>query len=74
MGRFAVQTGFDGGDAAWATEYAALCRDNQRSASTGIDAGLFEKLVDDQSDLGIYCSGLAHETFASHKGLIEILL
>ena len=65
MGRFAVQTGFDGGDAAWATEYAALCRDNQRSASAGIDEGLFAKLVDDQSDLGIYCSGVARETCAS---------
>ena len=51
-----MQTGFDGGDDAWATEFFALCRDNQRDpVRNGIDTALFAKLVNDQSDLGIYC-------------------
>eukprot|EP00930_Biecheleria_cincta_P092427 TRINITY_DN8233_c0_g1_i1.p1 TRINITY_DN8233_c0_g1~~TRINITY_DN8233_c0_g1_i1.p1 ORF type:complete len:2246 (+),score=491.91 TRINITY_DN8233_c0_g1_i1:182-6919(+) len=57
MGRFAMETGFDGGDDAWATEFEALCQDNGKDPlQGGVDAVLFAKLVDDQSDEGIYCT------------------
>ncbi|CAE8678105.1 unnamed protein product [Polarella glacialis] len=57
MGHFAVQTGFDGGDDAWAQEFATLCGDNGiTGARGGVNASLFAKLVDDESDQGIYCT------------------
>ena len=56
MGRFAMQTGFDAGEDAWATEYESLCRDHQQDRLLGIDASVFARLVEDQSDLGIYCT------------------
>ena len=57
MWHVAVQTGFDAGEDAWAGEFAALCRDHKRDPIRGgIDPALFAKLVDDKSDLGIYCT------------------
>ncbi|CAE8620090.1 unnamed protein product, partial [Polarella glacialis] len=80
------KTGFDGGDDAWAQEFATLCGDNGitgarapprfpvaeqpniilmtaerprrklKCARGGVNASLFAKLVDDESDQGIYCT------------------
>merc|ERR1712194_609956 len=50
---FAVHTGFDGSEEEWASEFRLLC--DEQSAK-GVNATLFEKLADDTSDGGCYCS------------------
>ena len=57
MWHVAVETGFEAGEDAWAGEFADLCRDHKLDPIWGgVDAALFAKLVDDKSDLGIYCT------------------
>mmetsp|Transcript_108916 Transcript_108916/g.308024 ORF Transcript_108916/g.308024 Transcript_108916/m.308024 type:complete len:686 (+) Transcript_108916:3-2060(+) len=53
MRGFARHTGFEGTAEEWANEYRSLCAD---SKTAGVDAELFEKLVDDTSSGGCYCT------------------
>lgn len=55
MGRFAKQVGFDGVPSEWALEYESLCRDNKADASDGVDLDLFIRILNDKSDIGLYC-------------------
>jgi len=52
---FANLTGFDGGEDDWAVEYTMLCS-SYSGAQSVISLALFEKLVDDETDDGCYCS------------------
>lgn len=53
MHGFAKHTAFKGTDEEWSKEYKALCG---ASASLGVDLELFEKLVNDRTDKGCYCT------------------
>jgi Ca2+-binding EF-hand superfamily protein/predicted GNAT family acetyltransferase len=52
---FAQHTGFDGDDASWAKEYGLLCS-SYNGAQSAISLSLFEKLVDDETDDGCFCT------------------
>jgi Ca2+-binding EF-hand superfamily protein len=56
MADFARHTGFEGTDQEWDEEFALLCQEHQGDWSRGVDLGLFTRLVDDESDNGIYCT------------------
>merc|ERR1739848_372642 len=56
MQPFAVSTGFSGTMAEWAQEYEATCADVGCDPARGITSAAFQKLVDDTSDNGCYCS------------------
>lgn len=53
---FARRCGFDGTDADWSEDYQFLCTENKADTSCGVDAALLERLVDDKSDAGCYCT------------------
>ncbi|CAE8627439.1 unnamed protein product [Polarella glacialis] len=53
MRPYANHTGFDGSDAEWVREFQMLC---SYSGIQHIDEECFVRLVDDQSDNGIYCT------------------
>lgn len=49
MKKFAEMTGFEGTDADWAGEFEVLCEPQ------GCDFAAFSRLIDDDSDDGLYC-------------------
>ena len=51
---FARHTGFDGTDVEWRKEFEMLLKDC--GATAGVTKATFEKLVNDTSDAGCYCS------------------
>ena len=51
---FARHTGFDGTDREWRTEFEALLK--ECGSTGGVTKANFEKLVNDKSDAGCYCS------------------
>jgi len=53
MRGFAIHTGFRGTEEEWSKEYQSLCG---ASASSEMDLELFEKLVNDRTDKGCYCT------------------
>jgi len=69
MHRFANFTGFGGDDEEWANEYRILCSQYAGKQSY-IDQTLFERLVDDESDDGCYCTDEElHEMLAKLLGM-----
>jgi len=54
---FAGHTGFDGTEADWANEYSMLCS-SYNGLQSSISLALFQKLVDDETDDGCYCSNV----------------
>ena len=54
MRPFANHTGFDGNDQDWAEEFKALSAESGNPQ--GIPLAFFERLVDDESDNGCYCT------------------
>merc|ERR1712014_182289 len=54
---FAVQTGFPGDDDVWAGEFKNLCADYNIDPVSGcVDLATFVKLLDDDSEKGLYQS------------------
>merc|ERR1712070_1210226 len=53
---FAVATGFEGSELEWDDEFAALCAEHGVACGAGIDIAAFEKLVNDTSGAGCFCS------------------
>ena len=51
---FATHTGFDGSDQDWQTEFGLLAK--ECNSPQGIPLREFERLANDKSDAGIYCS------------------
>jgi len=56
MKTFAVLSGFDEDDAAWREEFQLLCEDIGCQTSVGVDLEAFERLVNDPTEGGSYCS------------------
>lgn len=56
MLRFSRCTGFDGTPEEWAQEYKFLCEDQGADPRRGLTFEVFEKIVDDASEGGCYCS------------------
>jgi hypothetical protein len=56
MQAFATHTGFDGDAAEWALEYQVLCEDRKCDANKGFDCSMFIELLNDQSDVGLFCA------------------
>lgn len=52
---FAQQTGFEGSDTEWTSEYELLCNERGVDPQIGLDLQLMERLIDDESDSGFYC-------------------
>ena len=62
--QFPGHTGFDGSDSDWAAEYQMLCS-SYNGVQSAISLSLFEKLVDDETDDGCYCTDEEHSTVKS---------
>jgi len=56
MMTFAVLTGFDGPDEAWAEEYDRLCRECNADKTFGIAQHTLFRLLEDTSDAGFFCT------------------
>jgi Ca2+-binding EF-hand superfamily protein len=56
MQRFARQKGFDGTEAEWMEEYDMLCREVNVDPAKGIDVLILERLANDASSCGCYCT------------------
>lgn len=63
--RFAVHTGFDGGDSEWTQEYKVLCEDRACDPGTGFTCEKFIELLNDSSDLGCFCTDDELQTMLS---------
>jgi len=55
MLRFAKETGFDGAEGDWSSEYSLMCEERGRRPEQGIDEASFSAMLDDSSDSGCYC-------------------
>lgn len=77
---FAEFTGFEGGDAAWPGEFAALCEEigllTVSGRDDGFDAAAFTQLVSDDSERGCFCSDEELEEmidlFSSGEACVEL--
>lgn len=65
MRMFANLTGFDGSDQEWRNEFTSLCSEHSANGCLGIDVALFEKLVNDESECGCYCTDDELQEFAA---------
>merc|ERR1711924_148214 len=52
---FAKHAGFDGSDDEWESEFRLLCSEHMIATDAGVDAAVFEKLLNDTSEDGCYC-------------------
>uniref|UniRef100_A0A7R9ZYS0 Calmodulin n=1 Tax=Pyrodinium bahamense TaxID=73915 RepID=A0A7R9ZYS0_9DINO len=67
MKRVVIHIGFTGTDEEWAQEYNDMCLDNKRDPTLGINFELFEKLVNDDTESGCYCSNADLEAVLANK-------
>ena len=56
MQRFVTMVGFEGSDNEWKEEYLSLCKEWKMEPSKGFNQEAFNKMVDDSSAKGCYCS------------------
>jgi len=62
---FATLTGFDGNEEEWTEEFGLLCSENFAKVDVGLDATVFKKLLDDESDSGCFCTDAELEQTAT---------
>lgn len=56
MQRFVTMVGFEGSDNEWKDEYKSLCKEWKVEPSKGFTQEAFNKMVDDSSPRGCYCT------------------
>jgi len=67
MRRVANHIGFTGSDEEWIEEFGAMCSDNGVDAAKGIDLALFQRLVNDDTENGCFCSDADLEAVLTNK-------
>jgi len=70
MRAFASFSGFNGSTADWTQEYRMLCGDRGCKPEEGFDCKKFTELIDENSDVGCYCTDEELQTI--HAKLVKV--